>query len=219
MMKISVVTPKPTPYRDPFWNHLARRPEIDLHVFYCESRRGDRPWEVSWKMEYRAEIMPGFPVLTRCNSRFNPSIWRHLEKGSFDAILVGGYNHLTMQVAVLFARLHRIPYFVMSESHLAQPRAAWRKIVKYPLVRSIVRNAAGGFPAGILASEYLAHYGMDPALMSKVPNVPDLDDMQHGQPPIPAAFLCLPKEVSSCRLASFTSLHLESHFKGFGNPS
>src|SRR5262245_43542651 len=58
-LRIAVVTPIPTPYRDPFWNILARMPGIDLTVYYCSQGKADRPWDVDWQHRYRAQVLPG----------------------------------------------------------------------------------------------------------------------------------------------------------------
>jgi len=98
-----------------------------------------------------------------------------LKKGRYDAFVIGGYNHITMLAAVLYAKLSGIPYFLMSEVYLAQPRKTWRRYLKEPLVRWLVSNGAGFFPTGTLASEYLIHYGAKPNQLSPIPNAPDVD--------------------------------------------
>jgi glycosyltransferase involved in cell wall biosynthesis len=177
-LRVAVVTPIPTPYRDPFWNELARRPEIDLTVYYCAAGKSDRPWKDDWHREYRSEVLSGWNLLrwrgADASCFWNPTLNRRLADGRFDAILIGGYNHLTMWGALWFAVRRKIPYFLMCESHLRSHRAGWKQLLKRPALRWIVRHAAGFLPTGRLATEFLQSYGADAKAMTLLPNVPDV---------------------------------------------
>lgn len=179
MLRIGVVTAIPTPYRDPFWNEVAAIPGIELHIYYCASTTSDRPWKPSWQMHYTSEVLDGINVVAAFPSQgfsyWNPRITRRLRDGDHDALIVGGYNYPTMMLAMLYARRHHIPYFLMSESHLNEPRSAWRRRLKQPLIRWAVQGAAGCFPTGTWARDYLLHYGARPDRLCYVPNVPDVD--------------------------------------------
>jgi glycosyltransferase involved in cell wall biosynthesis len=178
-IRVAVVTPNPTPYRDPFWNAVAQLDEVDLTAFYCGGTTKDRPWDVSWPFEFKAEVMPGTNVDAwrgpEGSRYWNPGMKRRLDDGRFDAVICGGYNHLTMLYTYYYAIRHRIPYFMMSEVYLAQPRAWWAKLIKAIPVRFLHTHAAGCFPTGTLASEYMAHYGAPVHCLSHVPNTPDVE--------------------------------------------
>jgi len=181
MLRIGVITAIPTPYRDPFWNAVAAEPATELKVYYCASTNAERPWSASWQMKYDSEVLPGINVLAKLGitgfSYWNPEITSKLTAGRHDALIIGGYNYPTMMAAIRFARRRRIPYFLMSESHLREPRAIWRRIVKQPIVRRVVRNAAGCFPTGTWARDYLLHYGASPDRLWFLPNVPDVEQL------------------------------------------
>lgn len=177
-MRIAVVTPIPTPYRDSFWNVVARQPEIELSVFYCSEGKGDRPWEVDWPRNYRSEVLPGRNLArwqgTDASCFWNPSIVKHLQAGHYDALVIGGYNHPTMWAAMRYAVRRGLPYFVMCESHLKKCRPVWKRWLKGPAVRWVVKHAAGGFPTGVLAERYLTSYGADRETLIRIPNAPDV---------------------------------------------
>jgi glycosyltransferase involved in cell wall biosynthesis len=178
VVRIAVVTPIPTPYRDLFWNAVSRQEGVELHVFYCSAGKKDRPWEVSWPRDYHAEVLPGVNLSAwwgRDTSCFwNPTIRSRLRRGHYDAVVIGGYNHPTMLAAIAGSIRSGVPYFLMCESHLRSPRAWWRRWVKERFVRWIVTRAAGGFPTGILAREYLMHYGASAENLTPIPNAPDV---------------------------------------------
>ncbi|MCR4411012.1 MAG: glycosyltransferase [Thermoguttaceae bacterium] len=177
-MRIAVITPKPTPYRDPFWNAVAGQPGVELDVFYCTAVGEDRPWQVDWQMRFRAEVLPRrrWPGLDGWYD--NPAVSDRLGATRYDAVVLGGYNHLTMLRAMRDCRRRSVPYLVMCESFLSLRRAWWRRILKTPLVRWAVRHAAGWLPTGRLAREYLLHYGAQADRICLVPNSPDLDALR-----------------------------------------
>lgn len=178
-ISLCVVTPQPTPYRDPFWNTVAEQPGVELDVFYCYAKGDDRPWEIDWPFKFHAEVLPGRAWLGPHNGYWNPSILKKLRAKRYDAIILGGYNHFTMLAAAWYARKKRIPYLVMCESFHGLKRARYRKTLKTPLVRWVVGGAAGILPTGQLAREYLISYGGRADRCAFVPNSPDLDSLRH----------------------------------------
>lgn len=177
-MKILVLTPAPTPYRDPFWAEVARQPGVELLVCYLTRQSRDRPWQVTWPREFPFRELSGVNLLAWRGPTeacyWNPEVRRLVRSGVCDALILGGYNHPTLLAAMRQARQSGIPFFVMSESHLKNRRAAWKLALKRPLLRWIVRNAAGLFPTGRLAQEYFEHYGALPEQCVRIPNVPDV---------------------------------------------
>ncbi|MDW8078909.1 MAG: glycosyltransferase family 4 protein, partial [Thermoguttaceae bacterium] len=108
---------------------------------------------------------------------WNPGIIKRLRRKGYDAIILGGYNHFTMLAAAWYARRNHIPYYLMNEVFLRQPRAVWKRLLKEPFLRQLFRGAAGGLPTGTLAREYLTHYGLKEDRICFVPNSPDIDGL------------------------------------------
>ena len=177
-MKLLVLTPAPTPYRDPFWAEVARQPGIELLVCYLARESRDRPWQVTWPRDFPYRELTGINLLhwrgptEACY--WNPEVRRLVRPEKCDALILGGYNHPTLLWAMWRARRLGISFFVMSESHLRNRRARWKSGAKRPLLRWIVRHAAGLFPTGRLAQEYFEHYGALPEKCTLIPNVPDV---------------------------------------------
>lgn len=178
MIRICVVTPQPTPYRDPFWNTVAERPDVELDVYYCYARGEDRPWDLDWPWRFRGEVLPGRALLGDHNGYWNPLILKRLRERPYDAIILGGYNHLTMLAAAWYARRKRVPYLVMCESYHGLKRATYRRWAKTPLVRWVVGNSAGILPTGQLARDYLVSYGGRADRWAYCPNVPDIEQLK-----------------------------------------
>uniref|UniRef100_UPI00321FCA8E glycosyltransferase family 4 protein n=1 Tax=Thermogutta sp. TaxID=1962930 RepID=UPI00321FCA8E len=177
-IRLCVITPQPTPYRDPFWNTVAEQPGVELDVFYCYAKGDDRPWDLDWPWKFRGEVLRGWPLLGHHNGYWNPGILKRLGEKRYDAIILGGYNHFTMLAAAWYARRKGIPYLVMCESFHGLKRAGYKKAIKGRLVRWVVGHSAGILPTGQLARDYLVSYGGPADQCAFVPNSPDLDSLR-----------------------------------------
>lgn len=176
-MRVAVVTTEPTAYRVPQFDRLARRPELDLHVFYASATIQRRQWSLI--IDHPHEILRG-PVLPLEQVLFHdypitPSIWRRLERGRYDALVVWGWSVFASQLAIVWARLRRVPYVVFSESQLVEPRSPAVRTVKSLVVPSVLRHASGFLATGTRAREHLVHYGADPERIRVFANTIDVE--------------------------------------------
>src|SRR5690242_4986009 len=115
-VRIAVVTPVPTPYRDPFWSEVERLRGVDLTVFYCAPGKLDRPWKSTWRRDYAYQVLPGWNLArfrgSDASCFWNPGICGRLSSGRFDGLVVDGYNHLTMWAAIAFGLRRNLPFFL-----------------------------------------------------------------------------------------------------------
>ena len=94
---------------------LASRPEIDLRVIYCSPH--------SMKGEIQASDPCGRGVFLNGprlpgpsgGAFLNPSIVRVLTRSHYDVLIVGGYAHLTMQLAMLVRAVQRKPWLLFAD--------------------------------------------------------------------------------------------------------
>jgi len=125
-----------------------------------------------------SEILPGsrvkIPFFKRA-MKYNPCIWRRLNKGNFDCVAVGGYYHITMLFAILWSLIHSIPYTIISESHLLNRRSRCKSLLKKLLLPFIIKHAAFLLPLGKFQAEYLIHYGAKVKDIYYFPNTSDVD--------------------------------------------
>ncbi len=177
MMRIAVLTPIPTPYRDPFWLHLGGVEEVALRVRYCASGKADRPWAANWSEGLDASVMPGRNLMSwrgpDASCFWNPSVRLELENFGPDCILIGGYNHATMLAGMRWARRKRIPYVLMCETwHMRGkgPKAWLRNL----LVGRVMSQAAGVLTTGSRARGFVAHHAGSGKPCCDLPNVPDI---------------------------------------------
>jgi glycosyltransferase involved in cell wall biosynthesis len=180
----------PVPYRVELYRRLREEGGIDLKLFFCAATQADRDWSVSLEGVPHV-VMRGGTVGIRPREQFflriNPQVWRELSRFRPDAVIVGGYAHVTMQLAMLWCRRHRKPYLINSESHQRSgcrvKGEGGRQRLSTPftlhptslLKRFFIRGAAAGLPAGTLAREYLVVHGGPVERMFPLPNACDVE--------------------------------------------
>ncbi len=181
-MKIAVITPIPTPYRDAFWNVVAAQPEVELHVLYCATGKADRPWKKSWPMNYHHQFLKGFNLMSwrskESSLYVNLGVLNYLSQIQPNAVLVGGYNHLTMLLAIVWSILKKVRFYMMCETYEMRKISNFKEFLKNVFLKAIARKSAGGFPTGNAAAEYMRAHGWSNNSLICLPNVPDIKNIQ-----------------------------------------
>jgi glycosyltransferase involved in cell wall biosynthesis len=129
--KLVIVTEIIAPYRIPVFNELALRREIDLHVlFLSESDPSLRQWRV-----YKDEIRFQYDVLRSWRRRFggynvliNRGVFSALSQIRPDAVVCGGYNYLASWEFACWAKFHRVPLLLWTESTALDSRRGLRLV-------------------------------------------------------------------------------------------
>ncbi len=153
--RLVILTEIISPYRIPLFNALAQHPEVDLHViFLAETDPSLRQWQI-----YKEEIQFSYQVLPswrkrvgKYNALLNRGVGRALAKAAPDVILCGGYSYIASWQALLWARAHKVPFFLWSESTSQDLRRghAMVEFLKSEFLAPVQRiRGAGTFGAGI----------------------------------------------------------------------
>ena len=175
--RLVILTEIISPYRIPLFNALAQDAEVDLHVvFLAETDPILRQWQV-----YKEEIRFSYQVLPswrKCvggyNVLLNRGVGRVLATAAPDVILCGGYNYVASWQSLLWARVHKIPFVLWSESNAMELRRG-HAAVEF-LKREFLRQCSGFVVPGQSAQEYLcAHQGIDEDFIFTAPNAVDND--------------------------------------------
>jgi glycosyltransferase involved in cell wall biosynthesis len=154
--RLVILTEIISPYRIPLFNCLAQNVEVDLHViFLAETDPRLRQWQV-----YKEEIRFSYQVLPSWRHRFGKHNWllnrgisRALVTSAPDVILCGGYNYVASWQALRWARAHKIPFVLWSESNARDLRRG-RALVEF-LKSEFLRKCSGFVVPGKAAQEYL----------------------------------------------------------------
>ncbi len=117
-----------------------------------------------------------------------PGIWRFLDRGGFDLVVIAGWAVFAAQAAILWCRLHRVPYLLNAENHFREPRPPWVERVKGLAPPHVIPQAAGMLVSGRLAREHALYYGARAERVIVFPNTPDIpqfaakaDDLRPGR--------------------------------------
>jgi glycosyltransferase involved in cell wall biosynthesis len=189
--RVAWVAEIPAPYRVGLYRRLREEAGIDLKLLFCSATQADRDWTVSLEGVPHV-VMRGHTLRVRPREQFflrvNPQVWRELDRFNPHVVVVGGYAHVTMQLAMLWCRRTGTPYLINSESHqqgtkeAEKGRGRWRGSVAAagrPLVNAVkrffIRGAAAGLPAGTLARDCLVSYGGPAERMFALPNTCDVE--------------------------------------------
>jgi len=178
VIRVAFVLQEPTPYRTPHLARLAAHPELEVLVVYA-SRTVQRR---TWTIEDDGAIFlsgPTFPLARVLHHDFalTPGVWPLLRRLRPDLVVVGGWSVLATQLAILWCRTHRVPYLLMSDSHLREPRPQWAGAVKRAILPHIVPQAAGWLVPGTLARRHLAAYGADERRTAVFPLTVDVAEL------------------------------------------
>jgi glycosyltransferase involved in cell wall biosynthesis len=154
--RLVILTEIISPYRIPLFNALAQHEEVDLHViFLADTDPTLREWHV-----YKNEIRFSYEVLPSWRKRFGRYNWllNHgvglaLSRSAPEVILCGGYNYVASWRSLLWARVHKVPFFLWSESNAGDLR---RGHVPVELLKNaFLRRCSGFVVPGQPAREYL----------------------------------------------------------------
>ena len=157
--------PEPTPYRAPLFDRLAARSDLDLSVVYTARTVARRTWKVELQhpaVFLRGVAVPGMRRLLRHDYPITPGVWRLLDARSPDIVVVSGWSTYASQAAMLWCRRRRVPYLVVVESHDRDPRARWRRALKWAVVPRLLAGAAGALVTGTLARDSMMRAGVAP---------------------------------------------------------
>jgi hypothetical protein len=172
--KLVILTEIIAPYRIPVFNALAQRPEIDLHViFLSENDPTLRQWQVyKDEIKFQYEVLPSWRRrLGRYNLLLNRGLFSSLNKIKPDAVLCGGYNYVASWQAAYWARSHRVPLLLWSESTAFDVRRS-RFLVEF--MKSRFLHLCGAFVvAGKSSLRYLKDLGISEEKIFTAPNAVD----------------------------------------------
>jgi glycosyltransferase involved in cell wall biosynthesis len=176
-VRVTVVSPEPTPYRSPLFDRVAARNEVDLTVLYAARTVAGRTWSVT--PNHRAIFLsgarlPGLHSILRHDYPVTPAIGRVLRRARPEVVVVSGWSTFAAQAALAWCRARRIPYVLLVESHDLGPRSGWRRAVKGAVVPRIVRGAASVLVVGTAARESVLARGAPPERVRVFANTVDV---------------------------------------------
>lgn len=152
-----LVATHPVQYGAPLFRTLAKDPRLDIHVAYCDMGGAEAHLDLDFGVSVKWDIplLDGYPWVRLRNRSFrpgaghfwgffNPSIWRLVFQGKFDAVVVfTGYVYATFWLALAAAKFSRTAVLFGTDAHelASRDEKDWKKWIKRLLWPRLFRLA------------------------------------------------------------------------------
>jgi hypothetical protein len=160
-LRLTLITEIIAPYRIPVCNELAACEDVELYViFLSENDASLRQWVV-YKNEIRFpyEVLPSLRRrLGEQNLLINWGVANALAASRLQVILCGGYNYACSWRAPYWAKRHRVPFLLWTESTVADSRTD-NSLVD-ALKRHCFRVCRGFVVPGLAFPHYVSAFGI-----------------------------------------------------------
>ena len=165
MKRVLFITNYPSPYRVNFYDELGKY--MDVTVLFADRVEKKVTRDAAWYEESRG----GFRMV-QLTKRILSLHGRDLctdvttwVKKDFDAIIVCGYSSPTAILAMVYMRLHKIPFYMEVDGGLIRPDSS----LKYRIKKFLVTLPNAWISSGRYTTKYLTHYGADETRISHYP--------------------------------------------------
>lgn len=174
--KVVLLTEIISPYRIPVFNEIARNLRDRFLVLFFAKTGKRRLWKIyTENIRFGYKVLPGI-LFQRENATpyfLNPTIIYELVRYSPDVIIIGGYNHPTSLLAMLYAKMFRRRIILWNESNGRAQRSyhPFKEFYK----RWYIQNCTEYLAAGRASFEYLTSLGADAHQIWVAPDAVDND--------------------------------------------
>ncbi|MCX6924885.1 MAG: glycosyltransferase family 4 protein [Verrucomicrobia bacterium] len=177
--KLAWLVHSPTPYKAPFFVRLAAQPEVYATFLFLYWDDPQRSWTLEALPGVKYKVLPGFSLRRRLREKehfhFGPAVIRELWRGRFDLVVVCGYGHPTLLLAIVYCLVTGTPFVLQGESHVVQQRHVLKKALKRWLLFPLLRRATAAFATGQKATDYWAEVGIPRKKIFILSNTPDVE--------------------------------------------
>lgn len=194
--RLAMVYSHPIHYYAPLLRKIAAEPSIDLTVLFCSTAGATREYcpdlggyyqfDLPLLSGYRSVVVPNRsprPTIFKFSGLFNPGLASELQRGRFDAVVVHGWGHLSMLIAIAKARLARIPVLVYGDSADTRPLGSqWlgKSVAKRLYLRTLLPAFNAYLVSGTFNRDFYRHFGASDDRMFLAPWSVDNDFFIEG---------------------------------------
>jgi glycosyltransferase involved in cell wall biosynthesis len=172
MKRIAFMMTHPTQYHSPWFRALARRTDIDIHVFYCSTPSADNQGTgFGVGFEWDVPLLDGYPHTLLRNTGSGslvdfqgvdaPEISGIIASRNFDAWVINGWRLRAEWRAIEACWGSEVPMFIRGDSTLLPRRSLMKRTMKWLLYRRWVPRFSCYLTVGTLNEQYYVHYGAD----------------------------------------------------------
>ena len=175
VVRVAHLVSHPIQYFAPLYRELARRPDIDLTVYFYSDATVREFYDVGFGRRVRWDI----PLLEGYQARICPSaamgdipsgflgrphgdIVREVGFGRYDVVWAHGYAHLTTWLVFAAARARGAGLLIRDEQTLLHGRPWYKRAAKQVALRALFSQAWGLY-IGEQSRRYFERYGVPPS--------------------------------------------------------
>lgn len=165
MKKILFITNIPAPYRVDFFNELGKY--VGLTVLFEAKSANNQKIHFNWNLDTVKNFKAVFLSEGDCyEKQVNWSILPFLKRNHFNEIIITNYANFTEMAALLYLKVHHIPYYMETDGGRIK---ADENRIKKAFKKFLISGATGYFSPSAGADDYLAYYGADRAKIHRYP--------------------------------------------------
>jgi glycosyltransferase involved in cell wall biosynthesis len=157
---------------------LAAQPQVDVTFFFLYWGDPQRAWNQEDLPGLKYKVLPGTSFRKRPGEselvHFGPAVVGELRKGHFDLVVICGYSHPTLLLALFYCLVTGTPFVLQGESHVVQQRHPLKKALKRCLLFPLLRRAKAAFATGRKAADYWVDAGIPRERVFTLSNTPDI---------------------------------------------
>lgn len=172
-LRLAYLTSHPIQYQAGLFRALARADGVTFKAFFCTDWGLENQLDPGFgrRITWDVPLLEGYdhtfvrniaprPAVSRFSGLLNPSIGAALARFGADAVIVHGYAHATMWLAMAQCRAAGIPTLLRGDTTLVPPRP--RAVLAAKAAAAIVlrRLVAGAVAVGSRNAEYWRYYGL-----------------------------------------------------------
>ena len=184
--RIAFLTTHPIQYFAPLYAYLQGTGSFSVTALYLSDfsvRGGTDPgfrrsfkWDLDLLHGYEARFIRGAEKRNAPSHFFSciaPDLWREIQRGNFDALVVHGHTPAAMLMGALGATANRIPVFMRCETYLGLQRSRLKSLLRRPLLRAIYSGMAGVLAIGTRNADFYRAMGVPSHRIFYVPYTVD----------------------------------------------
>jgi len=157
MKRVLFITNYPSPYRVRFYDELGK--SLDVTVLFADRVEEKVTRSAQWFEDSQGHfrmVQLKKRVMTLQGRDLCLDVTQWVRK-DFDAIVVCGYSSPTAMLAMLYMRLHRIPFYMEVDGGLVRQDSK----LKYWFKKWLVTMPSAWISSGKNTTKYLVHYGAE----------------------------------------------------------
>lgn len=185
-LRLAVVTTHPIQYYAPWLTYLAAHEGLCVRVFflfqplveglYDHGFRREVRWDMPLVDGYAHEFVPNIstkPGTNRFSGLRNPELKSRVRAFEPDAVLLLGYNYLSLIRLIWTWGAGRAPLIFRGDSHRLFPDHSWRARLKHGLISVLFRRFAAFLYVGSANRRYFEQHGVPPDKLFRAPHAVD----------------------------------------------